>query len=140
MPPSHLNPVSALVKRSLIFVEKFVDFFEIVLKLSQVGNWTWFSKDILFYSFNKSKYFHLYCCSADIRIYLLLDNVIDRKIEVTAMQFILVQKRHQTHDWTLIGSDANGLHNHSPHTRVLKYHVINFGPKHCLHLCKNLRF
>ena len=25
------------------------------------------------------------------------------------MQFLLVQNRHQTHGWTLIGSDANGL-------------------------------
>ena len=47
--------------------------------------------------------------SAVIWIYLSLDNEIDRKIDVTAMQFLLVQKRHQTHDWTLIGSGANGL-------------------------------
>jgi len=38
-----------------------------------------------------------------------LDNEIDRKIDVTAILFLLVQNRHQTHDWTLIGSDANGL-------------------------------
>ena len=38
-----------------------------------------------------------------------MDNEIDRKIDVTAMQFLLVQSRHQTHDWTLIGSGANGL-------------------------------
>ena len=25
------------------------------------------------------------------------------------MQFLLVHKRHQTHDWTLIGSGANGI-------------------------------
>ena len=25
------------------------------------------------------------------------------------MQFLLVQSRHQTHGWTLIGSGANGL-------------------------------
>ena len=25
------------------------------------------------------------------------------------MQFLLVQNRHQTHGWTLIGSGANGL-------------------------------
>ena len=38
-----------------------------------------------------------------------MDNEIDRKIDVTAILFLLVQNRHQTHDWTLIGSDANGL-------------------------------
>ena len=32
-----------------------------------------------------------------------------RKLDVTAMQLILVQNRHQTHDLTLIGSGANGL-------------------------------
>ena len=25
------------------------------------------------------------------------------------MQFVLVQNRHKTHGWTMIGSDANGL-------------------------------
>ena len=38
-----------------------------------------------------------------------MDNELDRKIDVTAKQFLLVQNRHQTHDWTLIGSGANGL-------------------------------
>ena len=38
-----------------------------------------------------------------------MDNEIDRKINVTAILFLLVQNRQQTHDWTLIGSDANGL-------------------------------
>jgi len=38
-----------------------------------------------------------------------LDNEIDRKIDVTAILFLLDQNRHQTHDWTLIGSGANGL-------------------------------
>ena len=38
-----------------------------------------------------------------------MDNEIDRKIDVTAMQFLLVQNRHQTHNWTLIGSGANGI-------------------------------
>ena len=33
----------------------------------------------------------------------------DRKIDVTAILFLLVQSRQQTHDWTLIGSGANGL-------------------------------
>ena len=36
-------------------------------------------------------------------------NEIDRKIDVTAILFLLVQKRQQTHDCTLIGSGANGL-------------------------------
>ena len=38
-----------------------------------------------------------------------MDNEIDRKIDVTAILFLLVQNRQQTHDWTLIGSGANGL-------------------------------
>ena len=38
-----------------------------------------------------------------------MDNELDRKIDVTAMQFLLVQNRQQTHDLTLIGSGANGL-------------------------------
>ena len=38
-----------------------------------------------------------------------MDNEIDRKIDVTAILFLLVQDIHQTHDWTLIGSSANGL-------------------------------
>ena len=38
-----------------------------------------------------------------------MDNEIDRKRYVTAILFPLVQNRHQTHDWTLIGSGANGL-------------------------------
>ena len=50
---------------------------------------------------------HFY--SADIRIFLQLDYVIDRKIDVTAMEFLLVQNRHQLHDSSLIGSGANGL-------------------------------
>ena len=33
----------------------------------------------------------------------------NRKIDVTATLFLLVQYRQQTHDWTLIGSGANGL-------------------------------
>ena len=31
------------------------------------------------------------------------------KIDVAAILFLLGQNRHQTHDWTLIGSGANGL-------------------------------
>jgi len=38
-----------------------------------------------------------------------LDNEIDRKIDVTAILFPLVQNRQQRHNWTLIGSGANGL-------------------------------
>ena len=38
-----------------------------------------------------------------------MDNEIDRKIDVTAIHFLLVQNRQQTHDWTLIGSGANGI-------------------------------
>ena len=34
---------------------------------------------------------------------------IDRKINVTVILFLLVQSRHQTHVWTLIGSGADGL-------------------------------
>ena len=41
--------------------------------------------------------------------YLLLDKEIDRKIDVTAILFLLVQNRQQTHDCTLIGSGAKGL-------------------------------
>ena len=51
----------------------------------------------------------IYCYSAVIRIYLLLDKEIDRKIDVTAILFLLVQNRHQTHVWTLIGLGADGL-------------------------------
>ena len=69
------------------------------------GSWRWVpSLTIVSIEVNIS----IYCYSADIRIYLLLDNEIDRKIDVTAMQFLLVQNRHQTHDWTLIGSGDNG--------------------------------
>ena len=38
-----------------------------------------------------------------------MDNEIDRKIDVTAILFLLVQNIQQTHDWTLIGSGANKL-------------------------------
>ena len=51
---------------------------------------------------------YIYCYRADIRIYLWLYNELDRKINVTAMQFLLVQNKHQTHEWTLFGSGANG--------------------------------
>ena len=37
-----------------------------------------------------------------------MDNELDRKIDVTATQFLLVQNRQQTHDLTLIGLGANG--------------------------------
>ena len=52
----------------------------------------------------------IYCCSAEIMIYLILDNELDRKIDVTAILFLLVQNRQQqTPDLTLIGSGAIGL-------------------------------
>ena len=38
-----------------------------------------------------------------------MDNEIDRKIDVSAVLFLLVQNRHQTHGWTLIGPGANRL-------------------------------
>ena len=38
-----------------------------------------------------------------------MDNEIDRKIDVTAILFLLVQNRQQTHDWILIRSAANEL-------------------------------
>ena len=39
-----------------------------------------------------------------------MDDEIDRKIDVTAMQFLLVQNNiQQTYGWTLIVSGANGL-------------------------------
>ena len=38
-----------------------------------------------------------------------MDNEIDRKIDVTAILFLMVQNRQQPHDWTLVGSGANGL-------------------------------
>ena len=38
-----------------------------------------------------------------------MDNEIDRKTDVTAILFLLVQNKQQRHDWTLIGSGANGL-------------------------------
>ena len=38
-----------------------------------------------------------------------MDNEIDRKIDVTAILFLLVQNRHQIHYWILIGSGTNGV-------------------------------
>ena len=38
-----------------------------------------------------------------------MENEIDRKIDVTAKLFLLVQNRQQTHDWTLIGTGANSI-------------------------------
>ena len=38
-----------------------------------------------------------------------MDNEKDRKIDVTAILFLLLKNRQQTPDWTLIGSGANGL-------------------------------
>ena len=50
--------------------------------------------------------------SSDWRIYNSdWINEIDGTIDVTATLFLLVQNRKQTHDWTLIGSGANGHQN-----------------------------
>ena len=38
-----------------------------------------------------------------------MDDEIDKKIAVTAILFLLVQNRLQTHDWTLIWSGTKGL-------------------------------
>ena len=46
--------------------------------------------------------------SADRRIHNS-DWIIDRKIDVTTILFLLIQNRQQSHDWPLIGSGANGL-------------------------------
>ena len=60
--------------------------------------------DLDHYSFSRSKYFHFLIAPIEG-----LDNEIDRKIDFTAILFLLVQNRQQTHDRTLIGSYANGL-------------------------------
>ena len=36
------------------------------------------------------------------------------------MQFLLAQDRHKTHDWTLIGSDANGI------AYKCEFYILNF--------------
>ena len=59
----------------------------------------------LHYSFSRSKYFHLLIAPVKGFIY----NKIDRKIDVIAILFLLVQNRRQIYDCTLIGSGANGL-------------------------------
>ena len=51
-----------------------------------------------------------------------MDNEIDRKIDVTAIQSLLVQNRQQTHNWTLIGSGAIGIGIQVCET---KFHSIN---------------
>ena len=50
-----------------------------------------------------------------------MGNEIDRKINVTAILFLLVKNRHQTHDWTLIGSGANGLGIQECMVRLISY-------------------
>ena len=52
-----------------------------------------------------------------------MDNEIDRKIDMTAILFLLVQNRQQTHDWTLIGSGATGVCVMSQH--VMSQHVMS---------------
>ena len=47
--------------------------------------------------------------TAELRMYLLLDDEIDKKIDITPILFLLVQNRQKIHGLTLIGSGANGL-------------------------------
>ena len=56
---------------------------------------------LIHHSFSRSKYFYLLIAQIE-GIITLLDNEIDRKIDVTAILFLLVQNRQQTHDWTLM--------------------------------------
>ena len=51
----------------------------------------------------------LSCLITIVSVEVNISIYIDRKIDVTGMQFLLVQNRQQTHDWTLIWSGANGL-------------------------------
>ena len=75
---------------------------------------SFFRQDVL-----KIIIFHLFTSvSVEVNIYIyclapiwwfISDNEIDRKIDVTAILFLLVQNRQQAHEWTLIGWGANGL-------------------------------
>ena len=60
------------------------------------------------YSFSRSKYFHLLIAPIE-GFGTLLDNEIDRKIDVIPILFLLVQNKQQTRDGTMIRSGANGL-------------------------------
>ena len=55
-----------------------------------------------------------------------MDNEIDRKIDVTAMQFLLVQNRHQTHDWALVGSGADGIGKQMWVAEIFSFKVLKF--------------
>ena len=54
-----------------------------------------------------------------------MDNKLDRKIDDTATLFLLVQNRHQTDGWTLIGSGANGLGILEWHKKHLQKHICS---------------
>ena len=73
-------------------------------------------------SFSRSKYVHLaFTDSVDRRIHIsnwMIRYIESSKIDFTAILFLLVQNRQQTHDWTLIGSGANGLGIHMIRTRT----------------------
>ena len=58
-----------------------------------------------------------------------MDNEIDRKIDVTAILFLLVQNRQQTHEWTLIESGANclGIQEWYHRLTTLGYKYIGIG-------------
>ena len=59
------------------------------------------------HGFSRSTYIYPFTDSANIRMHN--SNWIDRKIDVTDILFLLVQKKQQTHDWILIGSGPNVL-------------------------------
>ena len=74
------------------WTHKTVVYEEVIISNIQ---WTWNKPIMRHYSFSVSKYFHLLI--APIKGFILwLDNEIDRKINVTAKLFLLVQNRQQT--------------------------------------------
>ena len=77
------------------------------------------------HSFSRSKYFHLLIAPIEGDI-TLIGYEIDRKIDVTAKHFLLIQNRQQTHDWTLIGSDADGLGIEECYTLTIKVRGLIF--------------
>ena len=107
----------------MYFVSRFVSNIIIIL-LVMFGH----------YSFSRSEYLHLLL--APIRGFIsLINNEIDRKIDVTTIKSLLVQNRQQSHDWTLIGSGANGIgilvcggthRNYLPKVSVLKCQLFSF--------------
>ena len=56
-----------------------------------------------------------------------MDDEIDRKVDVTTIQFLLVQDRQQTHGLNLIGSGANGLSAVVIQTLSWMYHLKLYG-------------